>query len=418
MIEIPPIRIDTAAVSVPGSKSYTHRILIAASLSDGLCTVTGALKSEDTDLTQNGLRQMGVMIEEKNASVNIHGTGGQLKPAGKPICLANSGTSMRLLTGVAAIGRGEYELTGTRRMKERPIQDLLDALRLLGVDAHSKNDDGCPPVIVRGGDVMGGRTRVRCLLSSQFLSALLLIAPYTASGMTIDVTEGPVSRPYIDMTVDIMGQMGVEVRRYGYDRFDVAGGRIYASGDYEVEPDYSQAGYFWGAAAVSGTAVKVIRTTRNTRQGDVRFLEVLQKMGCKVIGEPDGITVIGRPLSGIEVDMADMPDMVPTLAVVAAFACGVTRIKGVAHLRAKESDRIHSVVTELEKLGIDAQALDDGMLIQGGTPRGTRIDTYNDHRMAMAFSLAGLMVPGVFINDETCVRKSFPDYWEVLKKLC
>ncbi len=417
MIEIKPTRMKSADVTVPGSKSYTHRILIAASLSDGICNITHALKSEDTNLTKDGLRQMGVTIEEKGDSLFVHGTRGTLKPSDTPIYLGNSGTSMRLLTGVAAMGKGKYVLTGTRRMSERPIQDLLNALMLLGVDARSRNNDGCPPVIINGRNLQGGETRIRCHISSQYLSALLLIAPYTENGMGIDVIQGPVSKPYIDMTVDIMAKMGVEVSRNGYERFDIKGRQVYASGDYVVEPDCSQAGYFWAAAAICGSGIKVKRTTRDTRQGDVRFTEVLEMMGCKTVHEPDGIVVIGGPLSGIEVDMSDMPDIVPTLAVVAAFAKGTTRIKNVAHLKTKESDRINATVTELKKIGINAQAHEDGITIEGGSPHGACIDTYGDHRMAMSFSLVGLKVPEIFIKDEMCVRKSFPDYWKVLADL-
>lgn len=417
MMEIKPIRIKSADVAVPGSKSYTHRILIAAALSDGVCGIAHALKSEDTDLTKDGLRQMGIAVQEQGDLITVCGARGILKPSDAPIYLGNSGTSMRLLTGVAALGVGEYLLTGTRRMAERPIQDLLDALILLGVDARSNNNDGCPPVVINGGNLKGGQTRIRCHISSQYLSALLLIAPYTEIGMGIDVTEGPVSRPYIDMTVDIMAKMGVEVIRKGYSRFDVKGGQVYASGDYIVEPDCSQAGYFWAAAAVAGARIKVKRTFRDTRQGDVRFVKVLEQMGCTVVYEPDGIVVIGGPLSGVEVDMSDMPDIVPTLAVVAAFAKGTTKINNVAHLKAKESDRITATVTELNKIGINARALEDGMIIEGGNPHGAVIDTYDDHRMAMGFSLVGLNVPGIYIKEETCVQKSFPNYWEVLWKL-
>jgi 3-phosphoshikimate 1-carboxyvinyltransferase len=417
MLEINPTGIKSADVTVPGSKSYTHRTLIAASLSDGICGITHALKSEDTQLTTNGLRQMGVLIEENEGVLSVHGTRGVLAPSKTPIYLGNSGTSMRLLTGVAALGKGEYVLTGTRRMSERPIRDLLDALLLLGVDARSENNDGCPPVVITGDGLKGGETRIRCHVSSQYLSALLLIAPYTENGMGIDIIEGPVSRPYIDMTVDIMAKMGVGVDRKGYDRFDISGGQVYAAGDYDVEPDCSNAGYFWAAAAICKNRIKVKRTTRDTRQGDVRFTEVLEKMGCTVVHEPDGIVVIGGPLTGVEVDMSDMPDIVPTLAVVAAFAAGTTKITNVAHLKAKESDRINATVTELKKIGIATQAHEDGMTIEGGTPHGAAIDTYDDHRMAMSFSLAGLKVPQIFIRNEMCVQKSFPDYWEVLGEL-
>ena len=418
MIEIKPANFISGEVEVPGSKSYTHRIIIAAALSDGICHLSHTLKSEDTRLTKNGLSRMGVVIEENNSTLTVKGTKGRLNPGDTPIYLGNSGTSMRLLTGVAALGQGEYVLTGTNRMCERPIGDLLDALTLLGVDARSENNNGCPPIRIAGGNLKGGKTQLRCSISSQYLSSLLLIGPYTQKGLDITITEGPVSKPYIDMTVDIMWTMGVEVSRNEYRQFFVPGNQCYRSGRYSVEPDCSQAGYFWAAAAVTGACVKVKRITRDTRQGDVRFAEVLERMGCTVTYEPDGISVTGNKLSAVEADMGDMPDIVPTLSVVAAFAEGKTVIKNVAHLKAKESDRITATAAELRKMGINVSALDDGLIIEGGQPHGARIHTYDDHRMAMSFAVAGLKVPGVFIEDENCVEKSFPTFWEVLAKLC
>ncbi|MBW1724277.1 MAG: 3-phosphoshikimate 1-carboxyvinyltransferase [Deltaproteobacteria bacterium] len=417
MIEIKSQKIHNSEVTVPGSKSYTHRILISAALSDGICTIYNGLKSEDTLLTLGALRQMGINIHEKDDRFVVHGTKGMLKPCIDPVYLGNSGTSVRLLTAVAALGQGVYTLTGTQRMGERPIQDLLDGLVQMGVDARSVKANGCPPVEVKGGRILGGGVALKCGVSSQFLSALLLIAPYTTQGVEINVIEGPVSRPYVDMTVDVMEELGVEVQRDGYEYFSVAGGQIYRAGSYEVEPDCSQAGYFWAAAAISESDIKVKGTTTKSRQGDVRFTELLEKMGCNIEHGADGITVSGRPLSAITADMSDMPDMVPTLAVVAAFAKGTTVIKNVGHLKAKESDRLGSVVKELSKIGIDASCSETGMEIEGGHPHGSEIDTYGDHRMAMSFALAGLKIPGIVIRDERCVEKSFPDFWNVFESL-
>ncbi len=417
MIKIKSEKIHNREVIVPGSKSYTHRILISAALCDGICTIYNGLKSEDTLLTLGALRQMGIDIHVKEDRFVVHGTKGMFKPCIDPVYLGNSGTSVRLLTAVAALGKGVYTLTGTRRMGERPIQDLLDGLVQMGVDARSVKANGCPPVEVKGGKVLGGGVALKCGVSSQFLSALLLIAPYTTRGVEINVVQGPVSRPYVDMTVDVMEELGIEVRRDGYEYFSVAGGQIYRAGSYEVEPDCSQAGYFWAAAAISGTDIKVKGTTTKSRQGDVRFTELLEKMGCNIEHGADGITVSGRSLSAITADMSDMPDMVPTLAVVAAFAEGTTVIENVAHLKAKESDRLGSVVKELSKIGIDARCSETGMEIKGGRSHGAEIDTYGDHRMAMSFALAGLKTPGIVIRDETCVEKSFPDFWKVFESL-
>jgi 3-phosphoshikimate 1-carboxyvinyltransferase len=360
---------------------------------------------------------MGIPIDVADDRFVVHGAKGVFKSCMDPIYLGNSGTSMRLLTAVAALGKDGYTLTGTQRMGERPIQDLLDGLSQIGVKAHSVNDNGCPPVEINGGNIAGGSVDLKCGVSSQFLSALLLIAPCIKKGIQINITEGPVSRPYVDMTVDVMEEFGVEVHRDDYHRFRVSGGQTYRAGSYVVEPDCSQAGYFWAAAAISGATIKVKGTTLTSRQGDVRFTELLEKMGCNIRYETDGIAVSGRPLSAITADMADMPDMVPTLAVVASFATGTTVIENVAHLKAKESDRLGSVVQELSKIGIQASCSHTGMMITGGTPHGSEVDTYGDHRMAMSFSLVGLKVPGIFIKDEMCVEKSFPNFWEVFQGL-
>ncbi len=417
MIEIEPRNISDSDVVVPGSKSYTHRILIAAALSDGFCTISNGLSSEDTLFTLDALRQMGIVVDMRDDRFIVHGEKGRLKPCLDPVYLGNSGTSMRLLTAVAALGQGRYTLTGTKRMQERPIQDLLDGLEQMGVFARSVNNTGCPPVEVKGGRLSGGSVSLKCGVSSQFLSALLLIAPYSRHGVEINIIEGPVSKPYVDMTVDVMEEFGVRISRDGYARFAVAGNQMYRAGSYNVEPDCSQAGYFWAAAAITGSKIKVKETTLKTRQGDVRFTQLLENMGCTISPETDGISVAGGPLSAVTVDMGDMPDMVPTLAVVAAFAAGTTEIRNVGHLKAKESDRLGSVVHELSKMGIEASCSDTGMRIRGGRPKGAEIDTYGDHRMAMSFALAGLNVPGIVIRDEKCVEKSFPRFWSVFEGL-
>jgi 3-phosphoshikimate 1-carboxyvinyltransferase len=417
MIEIIPGAIKDAIVTVPGSKSYTHRMLIAAALSDGECEVRRPLLSEDTLITRRCLCAMGVDIASAPDRFLVKGTGGRLRAPEGPVDLANSGTSMRLLTAVAALGRGGCILTGSERMRQRPIRDLLDALNQMGVAARSLNADGCPPVEVIGGRPKGGQVTIDCRISSQYLSALLLIAPFAERPLTVMVVGGLVSRPYVDITLAVMEKFGITVDRQAYERFTVAPGQGYSAGAHTVEPDCSQAGYFWAAAAITGAGIKVAGIPKASRQGDLRFTECLAAMGCRVADEGDGILVRGGPLKAVTVDMADMPDMVPTLAVVAAFARGTTVIKNVAHLRAKESDRLGAVVAELTKMGIAADCTDSDLRIEGGTPRGAEIDTYGDHRIAMSFALAGLRVPGVKIKGENCVDKSFPRFWDVLNGL-
>jgi len=361
---------------------------------------------------------MGTHIDDTSANqITVAGNRGRFKPAADRIFLGNSGTSMRLLTAVAALGRGKFILAGTDRMAERPIQDLIDALEQLGVRIRSLNHNGCPPLEIIGEKIRGGPVTISCRTSSQYLSALLLIAPCIDQGLEIRVAEGPVSRPYVDMTVDVMEKFGISVNRQGYEWFNVAGGQVYRAGTYPVEPDGSQAGYFWAAAAVGGTEVKVKGVTADSRQGDVAFANLLASMGCDIAAEPDGIKVSGSFLRAIDVDMGDLPDMVPTLAVVAAFAEGTTIIRNVSHLKAKESDRLAAVVNELVKLGIEARCSGNELRVTGGSPHGAEIETYGDHRIAMSFAVAGLVTPGVFIQDENCVKKSFPDFWHVFNGL-
>ena len=417
MIEIKPGHVEDTTVCVPGSKSYTHRMLIAAALSDGACEVRNPLHSEDTLITRRCLSEMGVSIEEAPDHLRIQGTSGRLRSPENPVDLGNSGTSMRLMAAVAALGQGVCVLTGSQRMQQRPIQDLLVGLNQMGVGARSVNADGCPPIEVTGGGLKGGSVTIDCRISSQYLSALLMIAPFAKETVTITVSGGLVSRPYVDMTIAVMEEFGIAVDRNGYERFVVTGGQAYRAGDHAVEPDCSQAGYFWAAAAISGAGVTVAGTSKTSLQGDVRFTECLAAMGCRVAEHGGGIEVSGGPLTGVIVDMADMPDMVPTLAVVAAFARGTTVIENVAHLRAKESDRLGAVAAELMKMGIEADCTGSGLRIVGGNPQGAVIDTYNDHRIAMSFALAGLKVPSIKIQDETCVKKSFPNFWEVFKSL-
>jgi 3-phosphoshikimate 1-carboxyvinyltransferase len=411
-----PVQPDVT-IQVPGSKSFTHRTLIAAALSNGACRVDNPVRSEDTLLTLRALEQLGIAIDDQTGPIVIQGRGGRFDPVTRPIDFRNSGTSMRLFGALVVLGQGPYTLTGTKRMCERPMQALLNSLIQLGVPAHSLNSNGCPPVIIVGGQCNGGHTTIDCSVSSQYLSALLLIAPCLPRGLTVDVIQGPVSKPYIDMTVDIMNSFGISLHRDGYTHFEVSGSQTYEAGDYAVEPDGSNAGYFWAAAAVTGSKVKVSGVTTASRQGDVGLVNVLEQMGCRVDRETDGIAVTGGELTAVTADMGHMPDVVPTLAVVAAFARGTTVIRNVAHLRAKECDRLSAVAQELTRMGIEARALDDELHIVGGRPKGAEIETYDDHRMAMSFAVAGLRVPGVHIQNPDCVAKSFPDYWDIFERL-
>lgn len=415
--EIKPLENLDATLTLPGSKSYTHRALIAAALASGESVLTNALKAEDTELTARALALMGARLDWQGHTVRLRGTGGRPAPVSESIYLGNSGTSMRFLTAVAALGRGTYRLAGTPRLCERPMGELLEALKDLGVTAISEKGNDCPPIIVHGGGVAGGKTSLSGAVSSQYLSALLLVGPLSSRGVEIEVTGELVSRPYVDITLSVLSAFAITYSREAYRRFVIPGGQAYASREYGIEADASSASYFWAAAAVTSGRVTIANLDLESVQGDIDFLSVLARMGCHLISSSQGITVEGGPLQGIVMDMSAMPDLVPTLGVLAAFAQGETVIQGVAHLRHKESNRLAAVVAELRKMGIAAEETSDGLRIVGGNPHGAEIDTYQDHRIAMSFAVAGLKVPGVIIRDPGCVAKSFPDFWEYLEKL-
>ncbi|MEW6260394.1 MAG: 3-phosphoshikimate 1-carboxyvinyltransferase [Thermodesulfobacteriota bacterium] len=417
MIRIMPTRLSEHRVRVPGSKSYTHRALIASALGEGLCTITDPLFSQDTLLTAQALKQMGIPIEQYPDAFVVRGKGGRITGGELPIDLGNSGTSMRLLTAVATLSEGPIILTGNARMQERPINDLLDGLHRLGIQAVSLNRTGCPPVRISGGPLQGGVVEIDCSRSSQFLSALLLVAPCTPEGMRIRVVGDPVSKPYIDMTLGVMKDFGIAWEREGYSFF-VPGGQLYRRASYAVEPDASNAGYFWAAAAITRSRITVEGISLASTQGDVRFVRLLKRMGCRVTSDDRGLTVEGyQRLQAIDVDMSDMPDLVPTLAVVASIAEGKTIVRNVAHLRIKESDRLAVTIENLARMGIRASSDGTDLEIVGGAPHGALIETADDHRMAMSFALVGLVTEGIRIGEEDCVGKSFPNFWGVLQSL-
>jgi 3-phosphoshikimate 1-carboxyvinyltransferase len=414
--EIKPAHHIQATLTLPGSKSYTHRALMAAALAAGESILTNALAAEDTELTAGALAQMGAGIHWQGTTIRVMGRGGGWRPVMLPIYLGNSGTSMRFLTALAALGEGEYLLTGTERLCQRPLGELLTALSQVGVRAVSEKGNGCPPVRVSGG-LIGGRAQLSGGTSSQYLSALMFIGPLAPQGLEIDITGELVSRPYVDLTLEVLSNFGISYYREGYRSFQLPGGQSYLPREYKIEADASSASYFWAAAALTGGRVTISNLSLESSQGDAAFPGVLERMGCVVTSSETGLAVQGGPLRAVQVNMATMPDLVPTLAVLAAFAQGDTLITGVAHLRHKESDRLAAVATELAKMSITAWETGDGLVIRGGAPTGAIIDTYNDHRIAMSFAVAGLKTPGIRISDPDCVAKSFPDFWDFFDRL-
>jgi 3-phosphoshikimate 1-carboxyvinyltransferase len=363
------------------------------------------------------LKKLGAVIDHVDHNFSVKGVGGKLSECSDTLQFGNAGTSIRFLTAVTALGKGAYTLAGNTRMSERPIKDLLDGLNQIGARARAINENGCPPVRIETNGLEGGSLSLKANVSSQYLSALLLVAPYTRKGLDIKIVGELVSRPYVTMTIEVMERFGVKVEQKGGDRFYIAGGKGYRPTRLTIEPDASNASYFWAVGAITHTRIKVSNIQRTSRQGDLSLLDLLSEMGCQVEEEMDGISVQGGPLKGITADMGMMPDVVPTLAVVAAFAEGKTTIRNVAHLKVKETDRLAAVSNELTKMGIKVALLPDGLIIQGGRPHKGVIDTYDDHRIAMCFAVAGLAIPGIQIKKPDCVEKSFPTFWETLEQL-
>lgn len=419
MIEIRPSGPVKGTIRPPGSKSITNRALVCAALADGESLLTGALDSEDTQVMIAALGQLGLRVQhDKHArTVWINGCGARIPVAQANLYLANSGTSIRFLTAMVTLGQGTFRLDGSPRMRERPIQDLLDALKALGADVRSETGSGCPPVIANAAGLPGGQATVSGNISSQFLSGLLLAAPCAARPVELIVNGELVSQPYVTMTLAVMSAFGASVEARDLSRFLVPAGRSYRASRYEIEPDASAASYFFAAAAVTRGKVTVEGLSRHSLQGDVAFCDCLERMGCSVQYDRDSITVAGNRLRGIEVDMNAISDTVQTLAAVALFAEGPTTITGVAHIRHKETDRIHALATELRKFGVQVDERADGLRIVPGELHGATIDTYDDHRMAMSLATVGLVVPGVVIRNPACTAKTYPEFFDDLARL-
>ena len=421
MIEIRPVRkpLDTT-IEVPGSKSYTNRALLVAAMANGVSTLTGALFSDDTHYMSASLRKLGVHIDadEKQARFDVRGNGGNIPVSGADLYIGNSGTTSRSLTAYVSLGRGKFVIDGDEPMRRgRPISDLLDALTQIGVSARSQFDNGHLPVIVEADGLAGGKTRLDVTKSSQFLTALLLIAPYAKNGMEIEVI-GKREMPYIDITLAVMAAFGVHAVNEDYRYFQIEGGQRYQPRGYNIEPDASNASYFFAAAALTGGRVTVPHLHPDSAQGDIQFVRILERMGCQVTFSDTGITVTGpRQLKGIDVDMRAISDTSLTLAAIAPFADSKVTIRNIEHTRWQETDRVHAMVTELRKLGVPVVEHRDGLEISPAPVTPAAIDTYEDHRMAMAFSLIGLKVPGIQINNPECVAKTFPHYFAVLERL-
>lgn len=415
-----------ATVIVPGSKSHTNRALVCAALAEGVSVLEGALFADDTLAMVQALGALGVSVEADpvRRRMIVDGCAGAVPPGPADLDVAQSGTTSRFLLALLGLGPGPYRLDGHPQLRGRPFGPLVEALRTLGVVV----DGEALPLMVGGGRLRCGVVRLSGSVSSQFLSGLLLAAPYAVDAddgddgdgepsVRIELTDDLVSKPYVDLTVATMGEFGVDVACDDHRRFSVRPQR-YRATTLPIEPDASAASYFFAAAAVTGGRVRVEGLGRSARQGDLRFVDILARMGVDVARGDDWTEVRGgAPLVGVDVDMADISDTAQTLAVVATFAQSPTRVRGIGFIRHKETDRIGAVVDQLTNLGIGAERTGDGFVVHPGIPRPGRVATYDDHRMAMSFALLGLVHPGISLENPACVNKTFPEFFEVLGRL-
>jgi 3-phosphoshikimate 1-carboxyvinyltransferase len=409
-----------ARIRLPGSKSITHRALIMASLAAGKSQITNALAAEDTLLTADALRQLGVAVEWGEETTTVKPPEHRWAQPDRPLFLGNSGTSMRLLLSLAAAGAGKFVFDGSQRLRQRPVGPVLEALENLGATCRHLNEAGYPPVEMVSHGLSGGEILVDARQSSQFLSSLLIAAPCAREEVRISWLEPIASLPYVTLTLTMMEHAGISFQWTAANQITVPAPQLYLPVPYTVEGDCSSASYFWAAAALTGGEVYTYPLSPQSQQGDLHLLEVLQEMGCHISWETDGVRVSGpHRLQPVDRDMNAMPDMVPTVAVLAAFADGRSRIHNVSHLRVKESDRLHAVATELSKFAVPVEELADGLLLEGGrvfSPQGS-IEVYDDHRIAMAFALTGLRIDGVEILGAEAVAKSFPSFWDLFERL-
>lgn len=404
-----------AQITIPGSKSYTNRALIIASLAKGKSILTGCSNSNDSLLLIKALKLLGVKIVLNGNQIIVYGNGGKFKEYKGKIDVEDAGTVMRFLTALCCLVGGEITLEGSARMNQRPIKGLVNALLQLGAHITYLAEEGYPPLKIKGGKIHGGKVEVHASQSSQFISALLMIAPVLDCDLELITTGEISSTPYIDMTVSIMKQFGSLVENKD-GKYLIKVGSSYTPANYTIEADASSASYFFALAAITQSTIRINNLSPSSLQGDIKFVGLLEQMGCKVTKGKNYIEVTGvKELQGITADMKNMQDVAPTLAIVAAFAKGTTLLSGLKNLEIKETKRLTAIQKELTKMGIECSTDGEQITVHGGNPKGALINTYNDHRIAMAFAIAGARVNGLQIESPDVVKKSFPNFWETLE---
>ncbi|QYJ99494.1 3-phosphoshikimate 1-carboxyvinyltransferase [Shewanella alkalitolerans] len=415
-LRLDPISKVHGTVNIPGSKSISNRALLLATLAEGKTRLTNLLDSDDIRHMLTALKQLGVnyQLSDNNRVCELEGLGGVINSdTAQTLFLGNAGTAMRPLCAALTLGSGEFTLTGEPRMEERPIGDLVDALNTLGADIRYLKQPGFPPLTINATGLNGGDVEIAGDLSSQFLTALLMVTPLAKDQVNIKIKGELVSKPYIDITIALMAQFGVTVINHDYQRFEIPAGQKYVSpGTVLVEGDASSASYFLAAGAIQGGEVKVTGVGLKSIQGDVKFADVLEAMGAEIEWGDDFIIARSAPLHGVDLDMNHIPDAAMTIATAALFATGTTTLRNIYNWRIKETDRLAAMATELRKVGAEVEEGHDYIRVTAPAQLNTAdIDTYNDHRMAMCFSLMAFADCGITINDPDCTSKTFPDYF-------
>ncbi|MBM3309754.1 MAG: 3-phosphoshikimate 1-carboxyvinyltransferase [Candidatus Altiarchaeales archaeon] len=403
-------------VKCPPSKSYTIRAVTAGLLAKGVSTIKDPLFSADTKACINVSKKFGARIEKSASSLKISGVAGKPKTPKTVLDTLNSGTTIRIMTAVSALCGNRVSLTGDESIQKRPIEPLLDSLRQLGVKASSRN--GCPPVTVEG-PLRGGVCSIRGDVSSQFISGLLMALPCVREDSVVNVKGELKSKPYVDLTLDILSKFGVEVENKNYSQFNIPGNQTYKSTLYTVEGDYSSAAFILAAAALTESKVTVSNLFKDSKQADKKFVSILKEMGVDIHADGDSVTVKGSGiLSGIDVDLSDSPDLLPITSVVCSLAGGESKIYNVAHARLKECDRIKAMYTELRKMGASIVEKPDGLEITGRKLKGAFVNGWHDHRIVMSLAVAGLRAIGkTTITDKEFIDVTFPNFIEMMKKI-
>jgi 3-phosphoshikimate 1-carboxyvinyltransferase len=417
VLKIKNARKKEVVITAPPSKAHTLRSFFLAALGKGITRIFRPLMGKDQRIALESIKAVGAKVNLGEDYVDIEGVNGRPILNTTIINCGNSGVTLRFITPIIALAENSWcTVDGSKEMRKRTIKDLVDALRILNVKIDYLGEIGFPPFKIHGGSYIGGKTSLNGQSSSQFLSSMLISGACTKNGLIIEMRGDLVSKPYVDITMDVMNKFGANVTNTNYKKFSVKGNQGYNLKEITIEGDYSNSSYFFLAAAICKISVSVKNLNPKSIQGDKKVLDILQSMGCQIIENSDTYTVIGKDLHGISLDMGDFPDIVPTIAIAASFAEGVTRIKNVGHLAHKETNRLEAIKNELTKMGIEVKIIENDLIIKGGNPKGAVIETYRDHRIAMSFAVVGLKIRNIQIINPSTVEKSFPNFFSELSK--